>query len=115
MGNLLFGWAFLAAFYFVFMRGYSSPDPARTAKFEYRRSAADRFDLLPPSREPFGIALWCLTALGFVAAIAFFLVGDRYVMVASFLFTLWRDDRWIKRQPGYQEALAKAKAAQTDT
>lgn len=114
MTNLLFGWGFMAAFYVVFMRGYSSKDAARNAAFEFRHGQADRFGLLPPSKVPVGIALWSITALAFVAAIGFFLVGDRYigvssgVMIVAFGLTLWRDKKWLERQPGYEEAIATA-------
>ena len=111
--NLLFGWAFMAAFYVVFIRGYSSPDPARAAKFEFRRKMADQRGLLPPSKDRLGVALWSVTALAFVAAIGFFLIGDRYigvssgVMIVAFLLTLWRDDRWLKRHPDYPTTAAQ--------
>lgn len=114
MTNLLLGWAFMVAIYVVFMRGYSSKDPSRNAAFDFRRRHADRFGLLPPSKDPIGIALWCITGLGFVAAIGFFLIGDRYigvssgVMIVAFGLTLWRDKNWLERQPGYQSAIADA-------
>ncbi len=110
----------MGAFYVVFMRGYSSPDPTRTAGFDFRRQVADRFGLLPPSKDALGITLWCITTAAFIAAIGFFLVGDRYigvsngVMIVSFLITLWRDDRWLKRQPGYLEARDAASSGPTD-
>ena len=108
----------MVGFYVVYMRGYDTPDPVRAARFGYRKKVGGRLGLLPPSREPVGILLWVVTALGFLAAIAFFLVGDRFVgassgtMVLAFGFTLWRDERWIQEQPDYQdiiEALEEAK------
>ena len=95
----------------VFMRGYNTPVPARAAAFEYRRQVGDRHGLLPPSREPIGVALWALTALGFVGGLVFFLFGDRFVgisngtMVGAFLATLWRDNQWLKRQSDFQDML----------
>ena len=108
------------ALYVVFMRGYKSPVPAKLVRFEYRRKVEGRFGLLPPSFEPIGIMLWVLTGAGFVAAILFFLVGDRFVgasnatMLVSFLITLWRDDQWLKRQPDYVEAVAAASSSGND-
>jgi len=105
------------AFYIVLMRGYSTPDPARAAGYSYRGRVCDRFGLLPPSRELVGVILWTLTGLGFVAGIAFFLVGDRFIgmahgtMVGTFLLTLWRDNRWLKQQPGYLAAIEAASSA----
>lgn len=59
-----------------------------------------------------------------MAAIAIFLVSDRYVgaasgsMLGAFMLTLWRDNRWLKRQPDYQTerdaALAAAEAKHAD-
>lgn len=120
MANLLIGWAFMGAFYVTFVRGYSTGDPSRAAGFEYRRSVGDRFGFLPPTRDPIGMLLWLVTALGFLAALGFFLVGDRYigassgVMVSAFLLTLWRDDRWLKRQPEYQAAVEAASVSDDD-
>lgn len=120
MFNLIVGWAFMAAFYVVYMRGYSTPDPVRAARFTYRKQVSDRFGLLPPSREPVGMALWAITLLGFLAAIAFFLVGERFIgasngtMVVAFGITLWRDERWIREQPKYQAMLDALQASRDD-
>ncbi len=120
MGNLVVGWAFMAAFYFVYMRGYKTPDRRRQARFAYRRDVSDRFGLLPPSKEPVGILLWALTICGFVAAIVLAIIGDRFVgsasatMVGAFLLTLWRDDVWLKRQPEYLEAIEAATTTDPD-
>jgi hypothetical protein len=115
VATLIVGWAFMAAFYVVFIHGYSSPDPARAAGWTYRKEVAGSYGLLPPSSEPIGLLLWAATIGGFVAAIAFFAFGDRFVgasnatMISSFLLTLWRDDKWLKQQPGYQAAVKAAK------
>lgn len=115
MVTLIVGWAFMAAFYVVFIGGYSTPDPVRAAGWNYRKETAGRYGLLPPSTEPIGLLLWAATIGGFVAAIAFFVFSDRFVgvsnalMISSFLLTLWRDDKWLKRQPGYQVAVEAAK------
>lgn len=120
MFNLLVGWALMWGLYVIYMRGYSTPDPSRAAGISYRHRVGDRFGLLPPSKTPIGVLLWTITALGFVAAIAIFLVSDRYVgaangsMLGAFMLTLWRDNRWLKRQPDYHTerdaALAAAEA-----
>jgi hypothetical protein len=124
MFNLLVGWALMWGLYVIYMRGYSTPDPSRAAGISYRQRVGDRFGLLPPSKTPIGVLLWTITALGFVAAIAIFLVSDRYVgaangsMLGAFMLTLWRDNRWLKRQPDYQKerdaALAAAEAKHAD-
>ena len=124
MVNLLVGWALMWGLYVICMRGYSTPDPSRAAGIAYRQRVGDRFGLLPPSKTPIGVLLWTVTALGFVAAIAIFLVSDRYVgaangsMLGAFMLTLWRDNRWLKRQPDYQTerdaALAAAEAKHRD-
>lgn len=117
---LLVGWAFMVAFYVVFIKGYTTPDPVRSTGWAYRKAVAGRYGLLPPSTEPIGLLLWAVTIAGFVAAILFFAFGDRFVgasnalMISSFLLTLWRDDKWIKRQPEYTAAVAAAKDAADD-
>ena len=61
-----------------------------------------------------------MTALGFLAAIAFFLVDDRFVgassgtMVLAFGFTLWRDERWIQEQPDYQDIIEALEEARNE-
>jgi len=110
----------MVGFYVVYVRGYETPDPVRAARFGYRKKVGGRLGLLPPSREPVGILLWVVTALGFLAAIAFFLVGDRFVgassgtMVLAFGFTLWRDERWIREQTDYQDIIEALEEARNE-
>lgn len=119
MFNLIVGWGLMWALYVVFMRGYSSPVPAKLVRFDYRREHGGRFGLLPPSFDPIGLVLWIVTAAGFVAAIVFFVTSDRFVgvshaaMLIAFLLTLWRDDQWLKRQPDYVEAVQAASSSST--
>lgn len=117
MLDLVVGWGLMGALYVVFMRGYKSPVPAKLVRFDYRRNVGGRFGLLPPSFDPIGVALWVVTGAAFLAAIGFFLAGGLFVgasnatMLVAFMITLWRDDKWLKRQPDYLEAIEAASSS----
>lgn len=108
--TLVFMAVILGAFYVA--RERLKQDPVQAAALEYRRSVSGPLGLLPPRREPFGLALTTLTLASFIAAVVLLFANSNSlvlacgVMILSNMFAVRRDKAWLTNNAEYQAILA---------